>query len=111
TSSEAFNIIGTLSMNAVRAAGLSLAPASSTIGAAVRLYGFLLNAYLQDVAYTIHAVDFGIQNAPGVRDFIGELLVGAENIKPFLNRLGLIQPADFEDLIRRAREELMLHDA
>ena len=70
TSSEAFNTIGTLSMQAVRATGSTLAPASATIGVAVRLYSFLLNAYLLDVSYTVHTVDFGVQNAPGARDFI-----------------------------------------
>jgi len=108
TSSEAFNRINMLAMQALRAAKSSLAPATPTIGAAVRLHGFLLNAYLLDVSYAVHAVDFGGQNNVNARSFIEQLLVGSANIKPFLKRLGLIaSESDFDVLVERAREELM----
>jgi len=112
TSSAAFNRISMLSMQAVRAAKLSLAPHSLTIGAAVRLYSFLLNAYLFDVSYTIHGVDFGSGNNVDAPMFIDELLAGAANIKPFLTRLGLIESEqDFDALIEKVREELTQPDA
>ena len=112
TSSPAFNRITMLSMQAVRAAGLSLAPHSLTIGAAVRLYGFLLNAYLLDVSYTVHAVDFGNHHNVDAPEFIEEMLVGSQNIKPFLKRLGLIESEQaFDSLIQQARVELTHPDA
>jgi ubiquinone/menaquinone biosynthesis C-methylase UbiE len=111
SSSDAFNTIAVLMMQAIRMSQSSLAPASPTLGAAARLYGFLLNAYLLDVSYSVHAVDFGWANNPAARDFIEEMLVAAANIKPFLSRLGLIESdASYEALISRAREELRQPD-
>ena len=111
TSSDAFNTIATLVMQAVRASNASLAPATLSIGAAVRLYGFFLNAYLLDVNYTFHAVDFGPTNNSDAREFIEGILVVAANFKPLLSNLGLINPPNYVALIDRAREELTQPDA
>ncbi|MDQ6662391.1 MAG: class I SAM-dependent methyltransferase, partial [Chloroflexota bacterium] len=111
TSSMAFNTITTLIMKAVRATNSSFAPATLTTGAAARLYGFLLNAYLLDVSYTIHAVDFGVRNTVDAREFVEGILAVAAQFQPLLHHLDLVKPCEYKSLIARARKELTLPSA
>lgn len=110
TSSDAFNAITNVVMKAVRAVNSSLAPATLTFGAAAQLYGFFLNAYLLDVAYSFHAIDFGSSNNVDAREFIEGFLGVATNFKPLLLRLGLVESDSYDALVFRAREELTQPD-
>jgi ubiquinone/menaquinone biosynthesis C-methylase UbiE len=112
TSSDAFNQITTLVMKAVRMTGSSLAPASLTIGAAARIYSFMIHSNLIDVSYSVHTVDFGLGNNPDAREFVEGILGVAASFKPLLCRVGLVDPEarDYDNLIMRARTELTQPD-
>lgn len=106
TSSHAFNHLAGIGMQGVRALGGSIAPASPTQGVAARLYGFLVDAGLIDVSYTVHAVDYGVDSRPGTRQFLDELVVGMMGFKPYVINLGLIEGEAFDLLIEQAKVEL-----
>lgn len=111
TSSQAFNYLQSIGMQGVRALGGSLAPASPTQGVAARLYGFLVDAELVDVSYTVHAVDYGVNNRPGARQFLNDLVVGMRAFKPFVLQMGLVDSQAFDTLVDQAIEELYRPDS
>lgn len=111
TSSPAFNRLVVAGLAGVRALGGSMAPSSSTQGVAARLYGFLVDAGMIDVAYSVHAVDYGVNSRPGTRQFLDDLVVGMNNFKPFLQQLGLIESELFDTLVEQAKVELYEPDS
>lgn len=111
SSSQAFNRLVIVGLAGVRALGGSIAPASSTQGVAARLYGFLVDAGMVDVSYTVHAVDYGINSHPNTRKFLDDLMIGMNNFKPFLLELGLITGETFDTLVEQAKIELYRSDS
>lgn len=111
TSSHAFNYLAGIEMQGVRALGGSIAPASPTQGVAARLYGFLVDAGMIDVSYTVHAVDYGINSHPGTRQFLDDLIVGMTNFKPHVLNLGLIDNETLDSLIAQSQVELYQPDS
>ena len=111
TSSQAFNRLQSIGMQGVRALGGSLAPASPTQGVAARLYGFLVDAELVDVAYTVHAVDYGVNNRPGARQFLTDLVVGMLDFRAFVLQMGLIDSETFDTLVEQSKDELCRPDS
>lgn len=106
TASPAFNRLAAMGMAGVRALGGSISPSSPTKGVAARLYGFLVDAGMIDVAYTVHAVDYGVDSRPGTREFLDGLIVGMKNFGPYIEGLGLIDSKSFDELIEQASVEL-----
>lgn len=111
TSSPAFNRLSVIGLAGVRALGGSVSPSSTTQGVAARLYGFLVDVGMIDVAYTVHAVDYGVNSHPGTRQFLDDLVRGMINFKPFIQQLGLIESELFDRLIEQARVELYAPDS
>lgn len=111
TSSHAFNRIAGIGMQGVRALGGSIAPASPTQGVAARLYGFLVDAGLIDVSYTVHAVDYGVNSRPGTRQFLDDLVIGMMGFKPYVLNLGLTDSKTFDALIEQSKVELYQPDS
>jgi trans-aconitate methyltransferase len=111
TSSMAYNRLAVIGMAGVRALGGSIAPASPTQGVAARLYGFLVDAGMLDVAYTVHAVDFGVNSRPDTRAFLDDFVADMISFKPFILQLQLLDNATFDALLTQAREELYAPDS
>lgn len=111
TSSPAFNRLAAMGMAGVRALGGSLAPSSPTLGVAARLYGFLVDAGLIDVSYSVHALDFGVNNHPGTRAFLDDFVVDMINFKPFILQLGLLDSETFDALLAQTRHDLYQPDS
>ena len=111
TSSPAYNQLAIYGMTGVRALGGSIAPTSSTQGVAARLYGFLVDAGLLDVAYSVHAVDFGVNSHPQTRTFLDDFVADMVGFKPFLLQLGLVDSGTFDRLLDQARKELYAPDS
>ena len=111
TSSAAFNRLAAMGMAGVRALGGSIAPASPTRGAAARLYGFLVDAGLIDVAYSVHALDYGINSNPGTRAFLNDFIVDMMNFKPFLLELNLLDEETFDNLLTQTRQDFYQPDS
>jgi SAM-dependent methyltransferase len=111
TSSMAYNRLAVFGMAGVRALGGSIAPASPTQGVAARLYGFLVDAGMLDVTYTVHAVDFGVNSRPTTRAFLDDFVADMLGFKPFILQLGLTDEETFDTLLNQAREELYAPDS
>lgn len=111
TSSAAYNRLSVMGLAGVGSLGGTLIPSSSHYGVAARLYGFLVDAGLIDVSYSVHAVDYGIQSRPQTSQFLNDLVVGMINFKPFLLMLGLTDSETFDALIEQARQELYQFDS
>ena len=111
TSSQAFNKLAAMGMAGVRALGGSLAPASPTRGAAARLYGFLVDAGLVDVAYSVHAVDYGVNSHPGTRAFLDDFVVDMMNFRPFVLQLGLTDGETFDALLAQTKSDFYQPDS
>ncbi len=111
TSSAAYNRLSILGLRGVRALGGSLSPVSPTYGVAARLYGFLVDAGLIDVAYTVHSVDFGIRSHVQTSQFLDDLVSGIINVKPFLLQVDWIDGKTFDTLVEQAKEELHRPDS
>lgn len=111
TSSLAFNRLAAMGMAGVRALGGSIAPASPTRGAAARLYGFLVDAGLIDVSYSVHALDYGVNSNPGTRAFLDDFVVDMLNFKPFILQLGLTDEKTFDTLLAQTRVDFYLPDS
>jgi SAM-dependent methyltransferase len=111
TSSAAFNKLAAMGMAGVRALGGSIAPSSPTRGAAARLYGFLVDAGLIDVSYTVHALDYGVNSHPGTRAFLDDFVVDMQNFQPFLLQLGLLDGETFDALLARTKSDFYLPDS
>lgn len=111
TSSAAFNKLAAMGMAGVRALGGSIAPSSPTMGVAARLYGFLVDAGLIDVTYSVHALDYGANNNPGTRAFLDDFVVDMQNFKPFILQLGLTDSQTFDDLLAQTRIDLYQPDS
>ena len=111
TSSQAFNHIQSIGMQGVRALGGSIAPASPTRGVAARLYGFLVDAGLIDVSYTVHAVDYGANSRPGTRQFLDDLVISMLGFRPFVLQLGLVDGDTFDALVEQTKKELYQPDS
>jgi len=111
TSSMAYNRLAVIGMAGVRALGGSIAPASPTQGVAARLYGFLVDAGMLDVAYTVHAVDFGVNSRPTTRAFLDDFVSDMISFKPFILQFELTDNETFDTLLSQAREELYAPDS
>jgi SAM-dependent methyltransferase len=111
TSSQAFNKLAAMGMAGVRALGGSIAPASPTRGAAARLYGFLVDAGLIDVSYTVHALDYGVNSHPGTRAFLNDFVTDMLNFKPFVLQLGLTDGETFDALLAQTRIDFYQPDS
>lgn len=111
TSSAAFNKLAAMGMAGVRALGGSLAPSSPTRGAAARLYGFLVDAGLIDVTYSVHALDYGVNSHPGTRAFLNDFIIDMMDFKPFLLQLKLLDEVTFDDLLTQTRNDLFQPDS
>ncbi|HVU67906.1 MAG TPA: methyltransferase domain-containing protein [Ktedonobacteraceae bacterium] len=111
TSSAAFNRLAAMGMAGVRALGGSIAPASPTLGVAARLYGFLVDAGLIDVAYSVHALDYGVNSHPGTRAFLDDFVVDMLNFKPFVLQLGLTDSQTFDALLKQTRIDFYQPDS
>lgn len=111
TSSPAYNKLAVVGMAGVRALGGSIAPASSTQGVAARLYGFLVDAGMLDVSYSVHAVDFGVNSHPQTRAFLDDFTADMLGFKPFILQLGLVDAATFDNLFSQVKVELYAPDS
>jgi SAM-dependent methyltransferase len=111
TSSAAFNKLAAMGMAGVRALGGSLTPASPTRGAAARLYGFLVDAGLIDVSYSVHALDYGVNSHPGTRAFLDDFVVDMMNFKPFILQLGLLDGETFDRLLEQTKHDFYQPDS
>lgn len=110
TSSTAFNRLAAMGMAGVRALGGSISPSSPTMGVAARLYGFLVDAGLVDVAYTVHAVDFGVNSHEQTRTFLEDFIASIIKFKPFVLQQGLTDDATFDALLAQSREDFFQPD-
>ena len=106
TSSHAFSTIERMGFQLLRMQQTSLSTASNNVGVAARLYGMLLDAYLIDASYTIHAVDLGPNNTIGARDYINTMLATARAFKDAFVQSKLCSAETYDQLVRQAREEL-----
>lgn len=111
TSSAAFNKLAAMGMAGVRALGGSIAPSSPTRGAAARLYGFLVDAGMIDVSYTVHAVDYGVNSHPGTRAFLDDFVIDMMNFKPFVLQLGLTDNETFDALLTQTKADFYQPDS
>lgn len=111
TSSEAFNRLSVMGLKGLGALGGSFAPTSTSYGVAARLYGFLVEAGMIDVSYTLHTVDYGVNSHTGTARFLDDLVVGMMNFKPFVLYLGLSTSEAFDELVEKAREEFHQPDS
>ena len=82
----------------------------SNVGTAVQLYDILLNAYLLDVSYTVHAIDFSPVNTRTARAFVDEVLLAMRGVKATVCRLNSITTADYDALLAQASEDMMRPD-
>lgn len=110
TSSQTFNKLAAMGMAGVRALGGSIAPSSPTLGVAARLYGFLVDAGLIDVAYSVHALDYGTNSHPGTRAFLDDFVVDMRDFKPFLLQLGLLDGDTFDALLAQTSSDFYQPD-
>lgn len=110
TSCAAFNRLAAMGMAGVRALGGSIAPASPTQGVAARLYGFLVDAGMVDVAYTVHAVDFNVHSHPQTRAFLDDFVVDMLSFKPFILQLGLTDGETFDTLLEQTKHDFYQPD-
>jgi SAM-dependent methyltransferase len=104
TSSDAFNCLMLMALKSIASLGSSLAPSSSKYGVAARLYGFLVDAGMIDVSYTVRAVDYSINGRPP--GFINDLVAGLAHFKPLILMLDQIDSKGFDLLIEQVKEEL-----
>lgn len=111
TSSQAFNRLAAMGMAGVRALGGSIAPSSPTLGVAARLYGFLVDAGLIDVSYSVHALDYGINSHPGTKAFLNDFVIDMMNFKPFVLQLGLTDSETFDALLDQTRLDFYQPDS
>ncbi len=109
TSSAAFDRILNLFIHTIHTARKN--PDASNVGTAAQLYDILLNAYLLDVSYTVHAVDFSPANSLSAKAFIDEVLLAIRSVKTFVCRLNSIPPTDYDALLAQAHEDMMRPDA
>src|SRR5579875_153844 len=110
TSCAAFNRLAAMGMAGVRALGGSIAPASPTQGVAARLYGFLVDAGMVDVAYTVRAVDFNVNSHPQTRAFLDDFVVDMEGFKPCILQLGLTDGETFDALLEQTKHDFYQPD-
>lgn len=111
TASEAFNKLAAMGMAGVRALGGSIAPASPTQGVAARLYGFLVDAGMIDVAYTVHAVDYGVNSSPETPAFLADFIDDMMGFKPFVLQLGLTDSETFDALLAQTKIDFYQPDS
>ncbi len=110
TSSVGFNRLAAMGMAGVRALGGSIAPASPTQGVAARLYGFLVDAGMIDVAYTVHAVDFNMNSHPQTRAFLDDFVKDMLGFKPFVLQIGLTDEETFDALLEETKRNFYQPD-
>lgn len=106
TSSRAFSTIERMGFRLLRMQQSSLSPASNNVTVAARLYGMLLNAYLIDVSYTIHAVDLGGNNTIGAREYVNAILTTVVSFKDAFVHAKLCDAETYDQLLMQARQEL-----
>lgn len=111
TSSAAFNRLAAMGMEGVRALGGGASPTSPTLGGAVRLYSYLVDAGMLDVAYKVHMVDFGVNSHPSTRAFLDDFVVDMLGFKPFVLQLGLTDNDTFDALLEQTKIELYQPDS
>lgn len=111
TSSIAFDRILRLFIHTIHTARKNTSDAMSNVGAAAQLYDILLNAYLLDVSYTVHAVDFSPANTFGAKAFIDEVLLAIRGVKTIVCRLNPITGDDYDSLLTQAHKDMMRPDA
>ncbi len=105
TSSLAFDRVIRLFLQMVQSAY------PSSVGIATRLYELLLNEYLLDVSYTVHAVDFGSYNTLGAKAFLDEVFLALRNVKPIVCCKNALASATYDALLEEAAEDLQRPDA
>ena len=111
TSSIAFDRILRLFIHTIHTARKNTSDAMSNVGAAAQLYDILLNAYLLDVSYTVHAVDFSPANTLSAKAFIDEVLLAIRGVKTIVCRLNPITGDDYDALLIQAHKDMMRPDA
>lgn len=111
TSSTAFNRLAAMGMEGVRALGGGASPTSPTLGGAVRLYNYLVDAGMLDVAYKVYLVDFGINSHPNTRAFLDDFVLDMLGFKPFVLQLGLTDNETFDTLLAQTKAELYQPDS
>lgn len=111
TSSIAFDHLMKLFTQTIRAVRQGVSLTASTTGTSAQLYGLLLDAYLLDVSYTVHAVDFNASNTLGAKAFLDEVLLAIRNVKAVVCCRNPIQPAEYDILVAQAYEDMMRSDA
>jgi ubiquinone/menaquinone biosynthesis C-methylase UbiE len=111
TSSEAFNRLAAMGMEGVRALGGGASPTSPNLGGAVRLYSYLVDAGMLDVAYTVHMVDFGVNSHPNTRAFLDDFMDDMLSFKPFVLQLGLTDERTFDTLLEQTKIDLYRPDS
>ena len=111
TSSIAFDRLMHLFLQMIQLSTPTSAGTASPVGIAADLYGLLMNAYLLDVSYSVHAVDFNAYNTLGARAFLDEVFLALRNVKAPVCRLNALTPAAYDTLLARAYEDLQRPDA
>jgi ubiquinone/menaquinone biosynthesis C-methylase UbiE len=77
---------------------------------APHLYGMLLQAQLEEVAYDLHAIDLGFMGGNSARMFLAEIVRQAVLVTPFVVQQELLSRVEFDELIDAARTELQAPD-
>jgi len=111
TSSAAFDRMLNLFIHTIHTAHKSTSDAASNVGIAAQLYDILLNGYLLDVSYTVHAVDFSTTNTLSAKAFIDEVLLAMRNVKAIVCRRNPITATDYDALLIQAHADMMRPDA
>jgi SAM-dependent methyltransferase len=106
SSSEAFNTIERMGLRLLHIKHTGLAPEAHGVDAALRSYEILLDNYLFDVSYTVHAVDIGYSNGIGTREYVDGLLRTSAAFKDIFVRYGFFDAETYDQLLARARAEL-----
>ncbi len=111
TSSIAFDRLLHLFIHTIHTARKKPSSEAPNVGTAAQLYDVLLNAYLLDVSYTVHAVDFSAANTLNAKAFIDEVLLAIRSVKAIVCRLNAISSVDYDALLTQAYEDMRRLDA
>ncbi len=79
-------------------------------GMAPRLYGMLLQAQMDNVAYDLHTVDLGFMGGHTARLFLTEIIRYAWRMRPMVVEQQMMSSEGFDELIKQASSELLAPD-
>lgn len=109
-SSPAYQEIHRITLQARNKLCQTLHSSETIASVAPRLYNMLLQTSLDEVGYDLHTIDLGFLSGNTGYIFLAEILRHAFLMKPLVVQQGLLDAAEFDELIAQARKELQAPD-